>query len=215
MKPFFSIYMLCLIPLLAYGTAILLNWSIEKGYDRSSSELEFPDSLSPQRTKRRQWWLTTGLLLPYALALVDAQSWPILPIYGIYMAILTGICVMDFEQQIILDEFIVALIILAVAASFIMPIGIGDRLIAGAGGFVLFFLIAIVTHGGIGGGDVKLIGALGLFLGIDGLIFTIIAGIFAGGIVSLVLVLTKKKGRKDAIAYGPYFAVAGMLAVLL
>lgn len=214
MKPF-SIFFIVLIPFLAYGTMCLLNYLILSGYSRAKEELEFPDSLSGQATRTRRLRLAAGLVITYILAVYAATSWPTLLIYLIYVAVLTAIVVMDFEQQIILNSFIAALVVLALVATPFLAEPLWLRALCGAGAFALFLLIAVITRGGIGGGDIKLVGALGLFLGQSGIIFTVVLGIIAGGIVSLFLLLTKRKKRKDAIAYGPYFAVAAMLALFL
>jgi prepilin signal peptidase PulO-like enzyme (type II secretory pathway) len=215
MKPFLPLITYILVPFLAYASTVLLNRLILAGYNRAKEELEFPDSLSGQATRTRRLRLTAGLVITYILAIYVATSWPTLIIYLIYVAVLTAIVVMDFEQQIILNSFIAALVVLALAATPFLAEPLWLRALCGAGAFALFLLIALVTRGGIGGGDIKLVGALGLFLGQSGIIFTVVCGIIAGGIVSLFLLLTKRKNRKDAIAYGPYFAVAAMLALFL
>ena len=213
MKPFFSIFLIVFIPFLAYGTAIILNHSILLGYKKASSELEFPEKLTQRAAHTRRLRLTSVLFIFYGLALWAASSWPLLLIYVVYAAILGAIIVMDFEQQIILNTFVLALALLALAATPVLSASLTERLLAGAGSFAIFLLLAVLTRGGIGGGDIKLIGALGLFLGLDRIIFTVVCGIIAGGLVSLFLLSTKRKKRKDAIAYGPYFAIAAMIAL--
>jgi len=213
MQPFFSIFLIVFIPFLAYGTAIILNHSILWGYKKASSELEFPEKLTQRATHTRRQRLTFVLFIFYGLALWAASSWPLLLIYVVYAAILGAIIVMDFEQQIILNTFVLALALLALAATPVLSAALTERILAGAGSFAIFLLLAVLTRGGIGGGDIKLIGALGLFLGLDRIIFTVVCGIIAGGLVSLFLLSTKRKKRKDAIAYGPYFAIAAMIAL--
>ena len=213
MKSFLSFYAIFVIPFLAYGSAWLLNRAIEWGYIKSKAELEYPKRLSRRQSRKRLLILTAGLIVPYVMAFIKATSWTSLFILLLFMAILTAITVMDFEQQIILDEFILALTGAAILSLIVLPVPVLYHVLAGLVCFGLFMLFAVITHGGIGGGDIKLLGALGLFLGMERIIFTVVCGIIAGGIVSLVLLISKQKRRKDAIAYGPYFAIAAMLSL--
>ncbi len=57
---------------------------------------------------------------------------------------------------------------------------------------------------GLGGGDIKLFGALGLLLGPLGILYNIFLSCFLGAIVSLTLILTKQIDRKTAIPFGPF-----------
>jgi len=202
------------IPLAAFAVAQLLNRCIEKGYSHAADELEYPQALSSNRTKQRGLWLSATLTAAYGLAFISPHPWAELAMIIVSFTVLTAICITDFEQQIILDEFSLALVLLAILCIPVLSIDPIPHVLAGIGGFLFFLLFAVLTKGGIGGGDVKLIGALGLLLGPDRLMFTIATGAVAGGLVSLFLILSKRKSRKDAIAYGPYYAIAAMIAFL-
>jgi prepilin signal peptidase PulO-like enzyme (type II secretory pathway) len=77
-----------------------------------------------------------------------------------------------------------------------------------------FFAMAVATRGGMGMGDVKLaffVGfALGLSLGVQALLITAIAG----GLIAVVLLVTRIRDRRDPIPYAPFIA-GGMLFVML
>jgi Flp pilus assembly protein protease CpaA len=88
-----------------------------------------------------------------------------------------------------------------------------EALIAGAAGFGGFLLLVMVTRGGFGMGDVKLVGFLGLLLG-AALVPSLLAGVVAGGVASAVVALTRPGGRKQAIAYGPYLCLGAALGIL-
>ncbi|MFZ2362061.1 MAG: prepilin peptidase, partial [Anaerolineae bacterium] len=60
-------------------------------------------------------------------------------------------------------------------------------------------------------GDVKLEAAIGALLGYPVALAAIFAGVLAGGVAGAVLLLTKRAGRKDPIAYGPYLALGAWL----
>lgn len=78
----------------------------------------------------------------------------------------------------------------------------------------MFLLLGILSRGALGGGDIKLIACLGLWLGTDALIFVAVAGSIFGGLSALVLLLGKKK-RKSAFAYGPYFTLTTLALLLI
>lgn len=88
-------------------------------------------------------------------------------------------------------------------------------LIAMACVFAIFFLAAF--FGGMGFGDTKLLGALGLLLGWLGwehLLFGLVMGFLAGGVEAALLMLARRAGWKSEFAMGPALLVGALLAVL-
>ena len=82
------------------------------------------------------------------------------------------------------------------------------------GGFL--FVVAVVSPGGMGLGDVKLVALIGLVLGSLGLRFV---GVAAGAAIALgglggLIALAMGKGRKSKIPFGPYLAVGAVVAGL-
>ncbi|WP_196593970.1 prepilin peptidase [Pectinatus sottacetonis] len=117
----------------------------------------------------------------------------------------------DIEQQVILNEVIILFSLFSLLSSFIHGPMIADSLMAAFTGGGIFLLLAVLTKGGIGGGDIKLIFSLGLLLGPDKLMIVIIIGFLLGGCSALVLILTRKKKSGEFFAYGPYFALPALL----
>lgn len=72
-------------------------------------------------------------------------------------------------------------------------------------------LLVLVLPGGFGGGDIKLMAAGGLFLGLEGCVLAMVLGLLAGGMCAIVLVIWKNAGRKDVFAFGPCLC-GGMMA---
>ena len=66
---------------------------------------------------------------------------------------------------------------------------------------------------GVGGGDVKLIATLGLWLGFD-LLNIVIYGTIFGGLAAILMILTKQKDRSSYFAYDPYFALTAIYFLL-
>lgn len=99
--------------------------------------------------------------------------------------------------------------------------GDADNLVGAAVGALGYSGVMLVVHliapAGLGFGDVKLAVLLGMFLGYQSL-WHVAAGFFfaylAGGIISIVLVVTKLRTMKDAIPFGPYMMAAALLMVI-
>ena len=88
-----------------------------------------------------------------------------------------------------------------------------EILVAGAGAFAFFLVLALLTRGGLGMGDVKLAGLLGLLLGTSA-VPALFIGTLAGGVASVAL-LARGRKRGTTLAYGPYLCFGGAVAVLL
>lgn len=85
-------------------------------------------------------------------------------------------------------------------------------LIFGAVSFTLFLALALASRGGLGMGDVKLAGLLGLLLG-AAVVPALLIGTLAGAIVSAAL-LARFRSRERTIAYGPYLCFGGVIVIL-
>jgi leader peptidase (prepilin peptidase)/N-methyltransferase len=84
--------------------------------------------------------------------------------------------------------------------------------------FALYFAIAFAFRGGMGFGDVKLAGVLGLYLGWLGWSSVLVgafAGFLLGGLVGVVLLATRRAGRRSALPYGPFMLTGALVAVFL
>ena len=80
-------------------------------------------------------------------------------------------------------------------------------------GFGLFLLLYLLFPKGIGFGDVKLAGAIGLFLGLKLTILAILLSFFSGAIVGILLIALHKKSMKDPIPFGPFLAFGAIASL--
>lgn len=119
------------------------------------------------------------------------------------------------EHGILPDKIVFTGMALSLGFSFLWP-GSGpvNALIGGGVGLGLLLIPYIISRRGMGLGDVKLAGFLGLATGFPSVLVALLLAILAGGAVAIVLVLFRKKGRKDAMPFGPYLVTAGLIAVL-
>lgn len=129
-------------------------------------------------------------------------------------ALLLFMTITDFEQQVILNEMVFFFALLALCYTLHLHLSLQDHLLAALGGGLLFLFLAFITKGAIGGGDIKLIAALGLWLGIKPLISVIVYGAMAGGMAAILLLLARQIKRKEYLAYGPYFALSAIGVML-
>jgi leader peptidase (prepilin peptidase)/N-methyltransferase len=66
----------------------------------------------------------------------------------------------------------------------------------------------------MGGGDIKLGAMIGAFIGWRYILLTIFVAVFSGSIISIVLLMTGKKGRKDMVPFGPFLALGTFVSIL-
>jgi leader peptidase (prepilin peptidase)/N-methyltransferase len=121
----------------------------------------------------------------------------------------------DLAHKIIPDAITLPGIIVGLLASLLLTsVGFSGALLGILLGGGLFFIIAVVSRGGMGGGDIKLIAMIGAFLGWQSVLVTIFLGAFSGAIAGLSLILLKKKERKDPLPFGPFLALGALLAMV-
>lgn len=164
--------------------------------------------------------LSTAAL--FAAAAVRFGADPVLPAYLYLMAISVALALIDVDHKrlpnaIVLPSYPVAVALLA--AGVLGDAG-PDRLLAallgGGALYAVYFALALAYPAGMGFGDVKLAGVLGLYLGWFGWAVWavgLLAGFFSGGLAGVVLLVGGRAGRKTAIPYGPFMLVGALLAV--
>ena len=130
--------------------------------------------------------------------------------------LLVPITLIDLDHRIIPNRLT---LLGALAAPGILmatePAALPEHLLAGlsAGGFLL--AAALVRPGGMGMGDVKLAGVLGLFLG-AAVAPALLVALLSGSVVGAAIIARKgaAAGRKTAIPFGPFLALGGLAGIL-
>ena len=89
-----------------------------------------------------------------------------------------------------------------------------DAVAAGGIGLVLFLALFLAFRGGMGMGDVKLAGVVGVWVGTQGLGVALFVTAISGGIVGVFLLVTGIRDRRDPVPYGPFLALGGMTTLL-
>jgi len=129
------------------------------------------------------------------------------------LSVLIVVFMIDLRHKIIPDSIIIfGLLYTTIISIMFIDINFLNKLFGLAFGFGLFLLIAIVTNA-MGGGDIKLMGFLGLNFGLTGIIFVTVASFVIGAVVSVGLLASKIATRKDYIPFGPFIAVAAVIYI--
>lgn len=89
-----------------------------------------------------------------------------------------------------------------------------DSLIGAAAGFGLLLLIAVVSKGGMGGGDIKLYAVIGFVVGLKVMILSFMLATFFGAVFGLIALAFKLIERGKPIPFGPFIALGTILAYL-
>jgi len=145
------------------------------------------------------------------------------------VSLMLVVALIDLERGLILNRIIFpSLVVLVVLAPFWSELGhprtflgshtmlasLLNSLVAGTGAFLVFLGIGLAFPAGMGSGDIKLAGVMGLLVGLPGVLIAMWIAMISAGVVAISLLLLHKKGRKDAIPFGPFLAL-GTAAVLL
>ncbi|MCL4267057.1 MAG: prepilin peptidase [Anaerolineae bacterium] len=143
-----------------------------------------------------------------------------LVINSLYIAILILILVTDLEHQLIYNVVVYPAILLAIGGSFLVTPDentIQLALVGGLVGLLVFgalYGLANLLYGRervpLGMGDVKLALLLGLMLGFHRIWFCLFWAIMLGGVITLLLLATRRVGRGTALPYGQYLALSGI-----
>lgn len=157
--------------------------------------------------------LLNGLSYLYLFS-IFGLTWLCL-IYSLLLSALWVVTFIDLEHQIIPDTITLPGIgIGLLAASTVLPPGFFNSLIGLLLGGGFFYLVAVLSRGGMGGGDIKLIAMIGAFLGWQDVLMTIFIGALSGSIVGVFLMLFKGKGRKYPVPFGPFLALGAVISLL-
>jgi leader peptidase (prepilin peptidase) / N-methyltransferase len=144
----------------------------------------------------------------------------------VFVCLLIVISFIDLDLMIIPDELPVVGILLAMCFSVydifyngaLLKSTVVDAFVGGgmgAGIMLLMFLVGwlVYRQETLGGGDVKMMFMVGLFLGAKSIVIAVMVSILLGGIIGGLLVVFKIKSRKDFMPFGPFLALGSVMAL--
>jgi len=140
--------------------------------------------------------------------------------YSLMSSVLLAVAFIDLKEMIIPDSLVLCVLVLSVIHKsvnyflFSIPFDLTGSILGllVAGG--LFLAIVLISRGGMGGGDVTLIGALGFALGVKYILLNIYVSFILGGIISVFLLAAKIRTRKNPIPFGPFIVLGFFITVL-
>jgi leader peptidase (prepilin peptidase) / N-methyltransferase len=164
---------------------------------------------------------------PYA-GTDGVTDWRLIPVYWLMVGGLLLGTFVDCEHLIIPDRVTWGGMVAGLVLSTLVPSmqeaegplgGLLWSAVGAGAGFGILWLVAFVgrlvfRREAMGFGDVKLLGAIGAFLGWKAVVFTLVVSSFFGSVVGIGLVLAKQKRLQSRIPYGPYLAVAAIVWML-
>ncbi len=222
----------CNVQIAWYDNIPLLSWVALRARCRHCG-----GSISPRYVIVELVTAVLFLLVWLKFGLPDTGRWlGLTPIYDVrlvpvYWLAVFGLMLgtfVDIEHMIIPDRVSLGGIVLGLAFSALLPGlhhetsilgGIGASFLGAVVGSGSLWLIAqlgrlLFRKDAMGMGDVKLLGAIGAFLGWTAVLFTLMVSSFVGALVGLGLVLARRKEMQSRIPYGPYLALAAIVWLL-
>jgi len=195
----------CATPVKPYDNVPILSYLLLRGHCRSCGA---PISVRYPLVEALTAALCAGAVLAHTSATGIALSIALI-------LLVVPAALIDLEHRIIPNKITALGALLALAiGSALDPSGEPGRLIAGAAGGGFLLAAALAYPGGMGMGDVKLAGVMGLFLGAavaPAILIALLSGVLLGAVV--IARKGTRQGRKTAIPFGPFLALGALVAV--
>jgi len=139
------------------------------------------------------------------------RLWCLVPLF-IALAI---IMVLDLRTKVIPDVVTLPGIVYALAvAGFVESPALGQALLGAAAGGGVVFLVAVISRGAVGGGDIKLMAMLGAALGWKGALAVLAFSQVGAALVALGLLIGRRAGRRDPLPVGAIISLLGTIMLL-
>lgn len=144
--------------------------------------------------------------------------------YLILTPMLISVFVIDYRLKIIPNRLTLTMFEIGLVFTFLyglsnvaISINMLLGMLAGGGIFLLITLLGGLAYGkeAMGLGDVKLMGALGLFFGLSNIIAIALVSFLIGAIISIILLATKIKGATEYIPFGPFIVIAAFISIFV
>ena len=175
----------------------------------------------------RPFWVEVGSAFLFAFTYWHyglSVDFAVVAFYGCLFIVLG---VIDLEHELILNKIVYPAAVVALVISIFRPppgiidislpwplLGMVNGVIGGAIGFVFLLIPLLIYPKGMGWGDVKMAGLIGLVTGSRLVLVALLMGVILGGLVAGILLLLKIKKRKEAIPFGPFLSLATMATLI-
>ncbi len=196
----------CGVRIAAYDNVPVVSWLLLRGHCRSCGA----------RIPVRYLLVELALGAAFAATAVVFHDDPSALALGlVFVAMLAAITLTDLERRIIPNKILLAGAVAGIAiAAATDPSSLSERGIAAAAAGGLLLLIAFAYPRGMGMGDVKLAAVMGLFLG-SAVTVALAVAVVTGSVVGIAVMARQGAGaRKQAVPFGPFLALGGVVALL-
>ena len=166
--------------------------------------------------------LSAGLLL--LIIWIFSANYVLASFYSLIFLILLTLAAFDLKYYLIPDSLLLGCLAINILfwiwqtykfSGNWLGVSMKSGVMAGALGFVFLGLIYILTRGrGMGFGDVKMIFVIGLIIGWPNIIPAVFLSFFIGAIIGLALVGIGRKNIKEALPFGPFLFLGGLISAL-
>jgi leader peptidase (prepilin peptidase)/N-methyltransferase len=147
-------------------------------------------------------------LFPSSLDFMSAHSMYEFFFYFSIACVFLAHFIIDIEHHLLLDKLNIYLLFVIIPYMFLNSSLFhwmwGGIFGFGATYFVTWIFFKWKGQVGLGGGDIKLFGILGILFGVQGVLHTIFLSSFLGSIIGVVLIASKKMNKQTHLAFGPY-----------
>ncbi|NLC12253.1 MAG: prepilin peptidase [Firmicutes bacterium] len=135
--------------------------------------------------------------------------------YCTILTILAIISFIDLKVSIIPNLFVLALAVWGVFWQFVYPeFTLAKAFLGFLISGIIFIVIDILSRGGMGAGDIKLIAVLGFLTGWPNILYVIFLAFVLGAVAGIILIMARKKTKKDTIPFAPFIAIAFLITTL-
>jgi leader peptidase (prepilin peptidase) / N-methyltransferase len=195
----------CDAPVRSFDNVPVLSWVVLRGRCRSCG--------APISVRYPAVELLTAASFAAVVAVrgFDDGLWLELP----FVACLIALAGIDLDHQLLPNKIVYPMAAYGLVVSLIVATDdFPEHLIAGVGAFAFLLLAVLAYPSGMGMGDVKLAGAMGIYLGVS-IVPALLAAFFTGTVFGLAVIAREgAQARKKAVPFGIFLAVGGLVGVL-
>ncbi|MBO5142490.1 MAG: prepilin peptidase [Clostridia bacterium] len=225
-----------LVVVISIGLSPILKGLVNKFVEESEIEEKEEEKRTPAKKSKKEikkvkvkfvpefdWKMTAVTVLAEIILFINLGITMQFFIYAFLTLLLVMCMFADIKGYIIPNEinfvgFLVGIVLAFVKMNFSVQAGL-DAISGMLVGVLVFLGIAglsllIFKREGMGGGDIKLMGVIGLYLGFFNNIQVFILSFFIAAIISIFLLATKIKKSDDYIPFGPFIVLAAYITML-
>lgn len=173
----------------------------------------------PNGRSQKWLWLHRGIMLASSAMFGYlwerfGPSWDMLRLAGSY-GFLIVVSLVDLKSRRVPNTLVYPALALALLFQWLIsPQALVRAILGGGMAFLIFYLTAWLRPGDLGGGDVKLAALLGAGFGFPGILWALLVGVVAGGVVVVALLLIWRWSAKSRIPYAPFLCLGAWVALV-